>query len=162
MFYVDKRIEVRYAETDMMGVVYHGNYPAWMELGRTAFAAELGYVYKDMEDSGLQAPVRHINITYNIPIKYGDDVFIRTWLKQCTQFRSIYRSLVFNHAGDVCMDGECQSVCVNKETFKLSSFKKYSPSWYETYQAIAVGEDDKSMYEKGTFHDTKHNKEIIF
>ena len=27
-------IRVRYAETDQMGVVYHGNYFAWFEVGR--------------------------------------------------------------------------------------------------------------------------------
>jgi len=151
MFYVDKKIEVRYAETDMMGVVYHGNYPTWMELGRTAFADKLGYDYKDMERKGLQAPVRNINITYNVPVKYGDDVFIRTWLKQCTPFRSVYRALVFNGAGDVCMDSECQSVCVNKETFQLASFKKHSPEWYASYQTISVGEDESFMYENKTF-----------
>jgi len=152
MFYVDKKIEVRYAETDMMGVVYHGNYPTWMELGRTAFAGELGYDYKDMEKDGLQAPVRNINITYNLPVKYGDDVFIRTWLKQCTPFRSIYRALVFNNKGEICMDSECQSVCVNKDTFKLASFKKYSPAWYASYQMIAVGEKEAAMYEVKTFN----------
>ncbi|MBW7934815.1 MAG: acyl-CoA thioesterase, partial [Gemmatimonadaceae bacterium] len=26
---------VRYAETDQMGVVYHGNYLVWCEVGRT-------------------------------------------------------------------------------------------------------------------------------
>jgi acyl-CoA thioester hydrolase len=152
MFYVDRRIEVRYAETDMMGVVYHGNYPTWMELGRTAFAAKLGYDYKDMEADGLQAPVRNINITYNVPVKYGDDVFIRTWLKKCTPFRSIYRSLVFNNEGTVCMDAESQSVCVHKDTFQLASFKKYCPAWYESYQTISVGEDEAPIYEQTAFH----------
>ena len=28
-------LRVRYAETDMMGIVYHANYLAWFEVGRT-------------------------------------------------------------------------------------------------------------------------------
>ncbi len=45
-----KEIEVRYAETDQMGIVYHANYLVWMEVGRTALIKELGFLYKDMED----------------------------------------------------------------------------------------------------------------
>ena len=33
MFISTKEIEVRYAETDQMGVVYHANYLVWMEIG---------------------------------------------------------------------------------------------------------------------------------
>ena len=28
-------LQVRYVETDMMGVVYHGNFLPWLEVGRT-------------------------------------------------------------------------------------------------------------------------------
>ena len=35
MFISEKEIEIRYAETDQMGIVYHANYLVWMEIGRT-------------------------------------------------------------------------------------------------------------------------------
>lgn len=44
-----KEIEVRYAETDQMGIVYHANYLVWMEVGRTALIKDLGFLYSDME-----------------------------------------------------------------------------------------------------------------
>lgn len=146
MFYVDYKIEVRYAETDMMGVVYHGNYPAWMELGRTAFAKALGFDYLAMEKAGIQAPVVNININYKVPVKYGDDVFIRTWLKKVTPFRTTYRALVFNDHNEVCIDAECQVTCVDKDDFKLVSFKKYHPEWYQTYQKNMIGEKEEALY----------------
>jgi len=151
MFYVDRKIEVRYAETDMMGVVYHGNYIVWMEIGRTAFLTALGYNYKDMEDSGVQAPITNVNITYKTPVKYGDDVFIRTWVKKSSPFRTIYRSIVFNSNGEICVDAECQAACVDKDSFKLVSFKKYDPVWYETYQQIAVGDDEEKIIKNSQY-----------
>lgn len=35
-------IRVRYQETDQMGLAYHGNYMAWMEVGRTELFPGIG------------------------------------------------------------------------------------------------------------------------
>ena len=40
---------VRYAETDQMGVVYHGNYLVYMEEGRTLMMESLGLPYAELE-----------------------------------------------------------------------------------------------------------------
>ena len=41
------QIRVRYAETDQMGVVYHGNYAAFFEMGRTEWLRNQGVTYKE-------------------------------------------------------------------------------------------------------------------
>ena len=50
-------LTIRYAETDMMGVVYHANYLLYMEDARTAFLEALGIPYHTMEDAGIMSPV---------------------------------------------------------------------------------------------------------
>ncbi len=40
-------IRVRYEETDQMGVVYHGNYFTWFDIGRTEFFLEVSICYMD-------------------------------------------------------------------------------------------------------------------
>ena len=35
-------LRVRYAETDQMGVVYHGSYFAWLEVGRVEWCRQHG------------------------------------------------------------------------------------------------------------------------
>ena len=35
MFISEKQVEIRYADTDQMGVVYHANYLAYCEMGRS-------------------------------------------------------------------------------------------------------------------------------
>ena len=59
-----KEIEVRYAETDQMGVVYHANYLVWMEIGRTQFISDLGFSYAQMERDGVLSPVIDIQASY--------------------------------------------------------------------------------------------------
>ena len=47
-------VEVRYFETDQMGVVHHANYLVWFELARTALCAESGYHYAEIEQLGFR------------------------------------------------------------------------------------------------------------
>ena len=49
-------VEVRYAETDQMGVVHHANYLVWFELARTGLCAQTGYDYPEIERAGYLHP----------------------------------------------------------------------------------------------------------
>ena len=52
MFRAESKIRVRYAETDQMNVVYHGNYAAYFESARTEAIRQLGFTYKELEAMG--------------------------------------------------------------------------------------------------------------
>ena len=72
-------IRVRYAETDQMGVVYHGNYFTWFEVGRVDFCRHLGFEYKQMElqdDSFIVVADAHCR--YKRPARFDDLLLIRT------------------------------------------------------------------------------------
>lgn len=72
------RIRVRYAETDQMGVVYHGNYFAWFEVGRVELLREVGWSYKTLEADGVSLPVIEASCHYRHPARYDDELEIRT------------------------------------------------------------------------------------
>lgn len=71
-------VRVRYQETDQMGVVYHGNYLNWFEVGRTELLRDLGESYLTVEIKGLMLPVMEVVISYQKPAKYDDLLQIRT------------------------------------------------------------------------------------
>jgi len=74
-------IVVRYAETDMMGVVYHGSYLPWFEVGRTTLLKELGLAYRQLEADGYRLPVLEIGAKYFRPAVYDDTLTIVTTLR---------------------------------------------------------------------------------
>ena len=74
------QVTVRYAETDMMGVVYHGNYLPWFEVGRTNLLKELGLPYRQLEEAGFRLPVLEVAARYLRPAVYDDTVTIVTRL----------------------------------------------------------------------------------
>lgn len=76
------QIQVRYAETDMMGIVYHGNYLPWFEVGRTTLLRENGFPYRDLEAEGYFLPVIELGVKYQRPAKYDDLLTIVTHMRE--------------------------------------------------------------------------------
>jgi acyl-CoA thioester hydrolase len=75
-------ISVRYAETDMMGIVYHGAYLPWLEVGRTALLREHGLPYRELEAEGYRLPVLELGVKYHRPALYDDTVEVHTTLRE--------------------------------------------------------------------------------
>jgi len=75
-------IQVRYAETDMMGIVYHGSFLPWFEVGRTNLLKEHGLPYRALEAEGFRLPVLEVNIKYYRPAHYDDDLVIVTTMRE--------------------------------------------------------------------------------
>jgi len=78
----ESRLRVRYAETDQMGVVYHSNHFIWFEIGRVELLRQLGFSYRDMEQTdGCFIAVVDARCRYKAPARYDDEVIVRTHLK---------------------------------------------------------------------------------
>jgi acyl-CoA thioester hydrolase len=77
-------IEVRYAETDQMGVVHHANYIVWFELARTRLCAMSGIPYAEIEKLGYLLMVIGVEARYRQPAHYGDTVEVACWVEGLT------------------------------------------------------------------------------
>jgi acyl-CoA thioester hydrolase len=75
-------VTVRYAETDMMGVVYHANYLTWFEIGRTQLMKEIGMPYTRLEAEGYRLPVLEVSAKFLRPAVYDDTLTILTALRE--------------------------------------------------------------------------------
>ena len=77
--YHDATVRVRYAETDQMGVVYHGNYFIWFEVGRVELMRAVGVEYKKMEtEDDCRIVVADARCRYHHSAKYDEVLRIRT------------------------------------------------------------------------------------
>jgi acyl-CoA thioester hydrolase len=134
MLVSSKEIEVRYAETDQMGVVYHANYIIWMELGRTSLIKELGFNYAEMEKDGIISPVMDIQASYKKPLRYGDTATVKTWIEEYDGLRVVYGYEILTDDGEIAVTGESKHVCVKKDSFRPISIKRKYPDWHEAYE----------------------------
>ncbi|MBO1004601.1 acyl-CoA thioesterase [Pseudogracilibacillus auburnensis] len=133
-------IEVRYQETDQMGVVYHANYLVWFEIGRTKYIEQLGFTYTALEEIDVVSPVIDAQISYKKPIKYGDNVFVETWLEDYDGIRTTYGYKVTNGNDEIAVTGSTKHVVVQKDSFKPLLLRRIHPAWDQAYKRQVRGE----------------------
>ena len=96
MDFNDISFRVRYGETDQMGVVYHGNYPQYLEMGRVEWLRVLGISYKEMEKSGIILPVISLRLNFKKSAIYDDLLTVRTILRKRPQVRIEFDYEIYN------------------------------------------------------------------
>ncbi|MEY4812999.1 MAG: hypothetical protein RLZZ162_72 [Verrucomicrobiota bacterium] len=82
MIFARAQITVRYAETDMMGIVYHANYLPWFEVARTQLLREQGFPYRQLETDGYRLPVLEVAAKYRRPALYDDTLTIVATIRE--------------------------------------------------------------------------------
>ena len=140
MFKSETKINVRHAETDMMGVVYHANYLVWMEIGRTDLVKNLGLSYKEMEDEGYVSPVTDIQVSYKRGAKYGDEVTVVTKIDYYDGLRTHYGVEMYNQNDELLCTAKVEVIVVKKENFRPISLRKVFPVWHEIYEKNKITE----------------------
>ncbi len=78
----DVEVRVRYGETDQMGVVYHGSYVPYFEIGRVEWLRNKGVSYKSLEESGIALPIVSMHLNYKKSARYDDLLTVNTKLKK--------------------------------------------------------------------------------
>lgn len=111
-------VRVRYAETDQMAVVYHGNYAQYFEMGRVEWLRNLGISYKWMEDNGVMLPLVSLSMNYKKPARYDDLLTIRTIFKSQTSVKIEFDYEIYNELGELLTTGNSILVFVDIKTGK--------------------------------------------
>ena len=94
-------IKVRYAETDQMGVVHHGNYAQYLEIARLEWLEDLGVSYKSMEENGVFLPVYNIGVTYKKSAQFDDMLKVEVSLRNLPTVRIIFDYKIYNQHNEL-------------------------------------------------------------
>jgi acyl-CoA thioester hydrolase len=109
-------VTVRFAETDMMGIVHHSAYVIWFEAGRIAWMDAAGVPYVQVSTAGYNFAVTEINARYRAAIHFGDPVQV---ISRLTTLRS--RQVEFEYEirhrdeGTLYATGSSRHICVDRE-----------------------------------------------
>ena len=122
----ETQIRVRYSETDKMGYLYYGNYPAYYEVGRAEWLRSLGFSYKDMEEThGVMMPVMSMQMRYVRPAKYDDLITIKTTLRHYPTHYITFFFELFNEKNKLINGGSVKLCFVEIITNKTVSTPNY-------------------------------------
>jgi acyl-CoA thioester hydrolase len=105
-------IEVRYAETDQMGIVHHANYLVWFEQARTHLCSEAGLHYSEIEKRGYLLLVTGARLTYRGPSRYGDSVDVACWVARVGS-RGVTFAYAVTRGDDLLATGETDHIWVD-------------------------------------------------
>ena len=94
-------LRVRYSETDQMGVVYHGSYVPYFEIGRVEWLRSKGVSYKALEESGIALPIVSMHINYKKPAKYDDLLIVSTRLKKYSGVKIEFECEIHNELNEL-------------------------------------------------------------
>ncbi|HTD92714.1 MAG TPA: thioesterase family protein [Chitinophagaceae bacterium] len=134
MFSNDTQLRVRYAETDQMGVVYHGNFFTYFEVARVESIRQLGLTYADMEKMGVIMPVIEVQCRYLRPALYDDLLTIRVILKELPVHHKIeFLQEVYNEKKELLATGRVILYFMEKETMKRTSMPAQLHAALERY-----------------------------
>ena len=92
---------VRYSETDQMGIVYHGNYAQYLEMGRVEWLRSMGFSYKEMEINGIILPVISLQINYKKSAMYDDFITVETTLKKLPSVKIEFEYIIYNENKEI-------------------------------------------------------------
>jgi len=99
------KFRVRYGETDQMGVVYHGNYAQYFEIGRTEWLRKIGFSYKEMEKNGIMLPVVDLSIKYKKSACYDDLIKVKTRLVKKPTAKIEFEYEIVNENNEILTTG---------------------------------------------------------
>ena len=99
-------VKVRYAETDQMGVVYHGNYAQYLEIARIAWLDALGVSYKKLEEEGIMLPVYEIKLLFKKSAHFDERLKIVTTLMGKPGVRIAFQYQIFNQDEELLTEAE--------------------------------------------------------
>ncbi len=107
---------VRYAETDMMGIVHHSAYLVYCEELRSQYARDMGTNYAEFEKDGLALAVSEINMRYLAPAIYGQRVTVRGWVIEAKSRRITFGYQIIDpETSTLHVTGSTSHICVTRE-----------------------------------------------
>lgn len=123
-------VEVRYAETDQMGVVHHANYLVWFELARTRLCDQAGLHYAEIERGGHFLMVTGAELSYRRGARYGDRVRIECSMESLVSRGAsfVYRVL---RGDELLADGRTRHVWVDRAASRPCRMPESARPYFE-------------------------------
>ena len=124
-------VNVRYAETDKMGIVHHSVYPIWYELARTDLSKMAGFSYAKMEEVGLMTPLIGLECKYYSPAYYDDELIVTSTVSKLSPVRVEFFYEVYRKGEEKPINVGTTTHAIVDKNMKPVNSKKLYPDIYK-------------------------------
>ena len=106
--------KVFYSDTDAYGVVWHGSYLRWLEMGRVGICEMLGHNLIDLKEKDIVLPVVNLNVKYKMSAKLNDVVVTETEISEFNGFTVKFKQIIRSkETGKICIDADVSIVAID-------------------------------------------------
>ncbi len=119
-----------YADTDRSQVVYHANYLRYFEYGRASLMRDVGYPYRQIEESGYVYPIIEVGVSYYSPLYYDDPMVIYTRPSELERVRLRFDYVITHEtSGQIACKGFTRHCAVNANGTPVEVDEKTAQLW---------------------------------
>lgn len=112
-------IDIPFQDIDAMEIVWHGNYPRYLEIARCALLDCIGYDYPAMRDSGYAWPVIDMRIKYIKPLHFKQRIRVQAELTEYENRLKTDFLITDAHSGDKLSKAHTVQVAVDMKTREM-------------------------------------------
>lgn len=106
--------KVYYADTDAYGVVWHGSYLRWLEMGRVLWCEQMGHNLSELKDNDIVLPVVNLNVRYKSSARLDDELIIYTWIEKFNNLSVTFKQAIKSKANDkTFIEAEVEVVAIS-------------------------------------------------
>ena len=144
MIQTECTLDIRYYETDLMGIVHHSNYIRYFEYGRIKMLEEIGLPISEIEGRGVMLPVVSTFCTYKTPSRMGDTLKIISTMENMPMAKMKIKTTIIkessqnpltpqNEIGAVVAEGEVVIGFIKADTRRPCRVPDYAAQIMEKY-----------------------------
>lgn len=120
------RMRVRFAETDLMGIVHHGSYALYLEQARVEWLRRRGVHYAEWAGRGNHLAVAELHVRFRAPARFDDELDVETTLAHVGAASMRFEYRVTRHPdGALLAEGHTLLACVDDK----GALRRMSPEW---------------------------------
>lgn len=115
-FVAETSFNIRYAETDAMGIVHHASYIIYFEEGRSNYARQRGSDYAGFEKAGYYLTVAEINARYRKAAHYDQRLTVRCWVEEVkSRGLTFAYEILLAETGELLVTGYSKHICITHD-----------------------------------------------
>lgn len=88
--------KVYHSDTDAYGVVWHGSYLRWLEMGRVDICEDMGFDLVELQQNNISLPVVNLNVRYKSSAKLNDTLIVETQIEKYNFLSVTFKQKIFN------------------------------------------------------------------
>lgn len=136
-------IKIYHKDTDCYGIVWHGAYIKWFEIGRVELSHLAGIDFKVLDEMKILMPVVELNCRYKSPARLFDQLCISTTIKELKKTSATFSHEIRNVKSNNLILHAATTIVTTDMNGKLY---KHMPEYlYEKFNKILINKTELNL-----------------